>query len=525
MPDSAFATHPKYAELVRTLWMTAAEATPLLREEVRAATGSGSGSGSGSEIVLAFAKALLARALARSGQSEEAETVAQEALAQFRQLGSVNGEAMALVCLSLVHWCSGRQAVALEDLRRADSLSRGSTWRDLHASALNMMGIVLNDLGHHEQAAAVLEDALRAPAEQVSRPMRVRLSSNLSLALGRLAYQEKAQGAPRKTWTDRALASVALASRCLDECRRCLPSDEPHIQENLASALVVLDRLDEAHAALDAADSAAAASGNRLSEVYCAATRARAWLAADEPARAAAAAERGIQAAAAAGATIFLDELYLVSSKSWERLGDYRKSLEAHQQFFRWREAQVLKLAEERARSLAVVLGLDRAQRESRQDPLTGLANRRAFDEMLDRVLSRASPTSVIGLALIDLDCFKQVNDAHGHAVGDEALQLVAKLMVSEGRAHDLVARLGGDEFAVLVQGAPGSAQSVCQRVRARLGPQCVEHWPQGPRITLSIGIVEAREPQPKATLLQLADEALYRVKRQGRDGVSVAGA
>jgi diguanylate cyclase (GGDEF)-like protein len=127
----------------------------------------------------------------------------------------------------------------------------------------------------------------------------------------------------------------------------------------------------------------------------------------------------------------------------------------------------------------------------------------------------------VVALVLLDLDHFKQVNDTYGHPVGDEALQLLARLLSSECRPGDLAARLGGDEFAVVLAAASsGAGQAFCQRLLALLAQACEQHWPQlGLRLTLSIGLAEANSPEPHEQLVQRADAALYAVKRGGRDG------
>ncbi len=123
-------------------------------------------------------------------------------------------------------------------------------------------------------------------------------------------------------------------------------------------------------------------------------------------------------------------------------------------------------------------------------------------------------------MALIDLDHFKQVNDRFGHAAGDEALRIVAKLLVSECRPTDFAARLGGDEFVVVVQGDRGTAATVCRRVRERLHAHGPTHWPDGPALTISAGVAETLQPVDPAVMLAQADEALYRVKAAGRNGV-----
>ena len=163
---------------------------------------------------------------------------------------------------------------------------------------------------------------------------------------------------------------------------------------------------------------------------------------------------------------------------------------------------------------------LERERQLSRTDGLTGVANRRAFEEAVElerlRVRRSGAPLS---LAWIDLDGFKAVNDARGHAVGDRLLAAVAAGLRAAVRDTDLVARLGGDEFGVLLPGAsPESAHATGERLRAvvrSLGNVA------GAPVAASIGLVTFLAPPESAdAALAAADGAMYEVKRGTKDGV-----
>ncbi len=160
--------------------------------------------------------------------------------------------------------------------------------------------------------------------------------------------------------------------------------------------------------------------------------------------------------------------------------------------------------------------------RRVHHDPLTGLYNRVAFEEQLERALSFAERNgSSLALLFLDLDDFKRVNDTFGHDTGDRLLTEVANRLLGCVRTEDTVARRGGDEFCVLIENLAdaGGALRTAERIKARLeepfvlGTQCV------PRLTASIGgIVTSRDAPPSAgQLLKEADAAMYRVKRAGK--------
>lgn len=153
----------------------------------------------------------------------------------------------------------------------------------------------------------------------------------------------------------------------------------------------------------------------------------------------------------------------------------------------------------------------------ARTDALTGLANRRAWDDELDRELARARRLEThIVVALLDLDHFKRFNDEHGHLAGDELLKEAAECWQTTVRSTDFVARYGGEEFAVLLTGCTyAEALETVERLRG-----CV---PMGQ--TCSAGVASWDGEESATMLTGRADEALYEAKRGGRDQVRVAPA
>jgi diguanylate cyclase (GGDEF)-like protein len=157
-----------------------------------------------------------------------------------------------------------------------------------------------------------------------------------------------------------------------------------------------------------------------------------------------------------------------------------------------------------------------RAQSLARHDPLTGLANRRHFLEELDRRLSLVGPEeSAFALMFVDLDRFKPINDVHGHAIGDQLLQVIATRLISSIRDDSFAARLGGDEFAVLLEG-PGGREGVAVAARRILHELSAPILVKGLKLTVgaSIGIALCPEDsRDSAELLQRGDAAMLRAK------------
>lgn len=171
-------------------------------------------------------------------------------------------------------------------------------------------------------------------------------------------------------------------------------------------------------------------------------------------------------------------------------------------------------------------------QTQSGQDWLTGLANRRRFDEMIQQEWARAKRDETsLGVLMLDIDYFKQYNDAYGHPAGDACLQRVAKA-ISEvvHRPGDLPARYGGEEFVVVLpQTDVAGAALVAEKMRAAVEARRMQHMNSraSDRVTISVGAA-AMVPQEKgepAILIAAADQALYQAKREGRNRVrSYAG-
>ena len=161
------------------------------------------------------------------------------------------------------------------------------------------------------------------------------------------------------------------------------------------------------------------------------------------------------------------------------------------------------------------------------QDPLTGLVNRRGFDSTMTMEVERSTRFKTpLTLCIMDLDNFKAVNDTYGHPCGDEVLQAVASILLSEMRMIDTAARIGGEDFALLLPGTGlARAQKLLQRIQSVIKVTEISCGPDKLAVTMSMGVASYRGklPPDPVKLLVEADKALYRAKRAGKNRIEVA--
>jgi diguanylate cyclase (GGDEF)-like protein len=235
------------------------------------------------------------------------------------------------------------------------------------------------------------------------------------------------------------------------------------------------------------------------------------------------AAQRDVQAAFASA---FFEQLLALnlgpekSYEAWQKIVERGRQLateQASRNPFRDAALDVLRHSTELRDPIVTEFGeLQRLRLGSATDHLTGVSNRRLFDAAVTKEVSRSVRYGRdLTLVLLDLNRFKDVNDTHGHPVGDELLVLTARLMNEAARSADSIFRLGGDEFGLLLPDtAQPGAEALAERIRRRFA-ESIE--PMGLRVPVSVayGLAtsprEARDPE---TLFAVADQRLYQFKR-----------
>jgi diguanylate cyclase (GGDEF)-like protein len=181
---------------------------------------------------------------------------------------------------------------------------------------------------------------------------------------------------------------------------------------------------------------------------------------------------------------------------------------------------QVMELLEMRRTLIGLSTANARLGQQNVTDALTGIPNRRAYDQKLSEEYSRAKRTgSALSLLMLDIDNFKHYNDNFGHLAGDAALQSVARVLLSSLRPYDFLARYGGEEFAIILPSTDLSdAIVVAERVRGLVAASEFPHR----KFTISVGVSRLDVVAGPRALVQAADNGLYRAKASGRNKVVV---
>lgn len=465
---------------------------------------------------------------------------AQKAALLFNQVGDITGEVQALTAQSFAASDLARSAEAVESALLATKLAESLPPGLPAVLAHNYLGVARFWSEQWDAAdlafARALELAQRChPPLPCIEPAVNRVAAlSVRLLLRRLRAETVSaaqQAADTADLEERLRAMPALVVDCLPDLMRYPSADTTDCSHWFlrvagAMALVVAGRLDQAaHLLLEAEARVAEQPGAIIDvQLLLKCLRAVYDLYAGHPEnrrsweRLVSAAEgRGHEALLQLGLEIGVRQAldHGAPAEAAELLARLRqREREVRQATLRSRERVVAWQMAWRAQAVQVAALQTERQaltRQSQEDPLTGLANRRALTQGLDAWLGQQRPCA---LALLDLNGFKQINDRHSHRVGDQVLCQVAALLRQGLRAGDLAVRLGGDEFVlVLPDTTEPAAQALCQRLAEAVQGYRWDLLSSGLQVGLSVGLVLARAGETASDVLHRADLAMYRHK------------
>ena len=504
----------------------------------------------------------LIRALVERGAPDEAQTLADEAL----RCACGAERAELLLAQSFVSGHRGEQLRALSAAVEAGDLFQAAGLPDRTCDALVLTAGTLRTAGDHETALSTLEHAetlARSAADELRRARVLRQIGIVSSMLGRhhhaLSCLEEAIELMGRSGTadeqrGTRLSYLNAVSRRLEPGPHAGPPHpeiEAHLQDwlelaehsaaggqmrlalmawgNHAIVLQAAGRHREAAEALRELVPRYREFGMRPNEGLAFAELARCHETLGEAARARQHFREALGLLRSSGAQDDLLEALEGVARCEEALGDLPAALAALKEVRTIEKQRKDETARQALlqRELRVELARLSNQwaREAAQDPLTGLANRRALERWLGEHWPRVERGQPLALLLVDLDHFKRVNDRFGHGTGDRVLQAVAGLLRTQCRAADLAVRFGGEEFVLALGGTDtASALPLAESIRELIASQAWSQLAPGLEVTASMGLADAREALDAPALLTLTDQRLYAAKFGGRNRVVVSG-
>jgi len=468
-------------------------------------------------------------ALVTTGQALAGLRIATQAheLAAALSKPVIEGEALLAVGFALQ--TLEEHASAIDAFTHAERLAKQSGDNGLCARALRRLGISCSVLGRHQQALEILEQAAASLEQHGTLAERYHARYSVLNAKGRATDTLDANDAARQRqyralFADWQAFSEEVASLQLTRLELMSLTNAgiaAHRAGDYEVSLAILERGIAGHAHAGQRGHEALAV-NHLGEVL---------LALGRVSEAVETFKRGI-ALQEGGSPRELMAAWEALAGAYETIDDPRLALASFKQarsIERTLHDDDARLAAARREQREEIARLsEQWTRLAEEDPLTGVANRRAFDRSLEVMLDGARAGRHFSLLWLDLDLFKHINDTFGHAAGDVVLQRFASVLRLGRRAGDLAARVGGEEFALILplnqkHEAVEIAERICQSLKST-------EWLEisaALRVTVSIGIALSHEVEigelSAKSIYQLADRRLYRAKAEGRDRVNAS--
>lgn len=432
------------------------------------------------------------------------------ALAIDQRTGDDLGRAATLRTIGVVYSRSGDAAAGLDFYRRSLALSQAPGDAVERGKTLNNIGINLKNLGKLDEAKAALVEAhevfvsLGLPLQQCA-------------TLNNLALVQERQG-------DRATAERTMREALALSEATGYRYGVAHASLALGRLCSALDRFDEAKRWLAAALDVCERHHLKPTQLEVHEALADYFEKTGDPAAALShfrrfhALERAVQSEAARDKLRALQIQFELAAARRETETE-RERQQALERVNADLDALNISLTEA---NLQKTMLLDQLERQTSEDALTGLANRRRLDQRLaDEFALALRHGRPLAVAMADLDHFKSVNDRHSHAVGDAALRAAAKLLSANVRHTDLVARFGGEEFVILlVETDATAAMRVCEKLRRAIAQYDWSAIHPALSLTMSIGVTADTSVASHDRMLAAADRNLYAAKAAGRDRV-----
>jgi len=486
----------------------------------------------------------------RRGNPEDSVRAVYRSLSLYEQLGDRHGQARALSLVGVQLATIGSSASALEHLERAIDLAAQLQDPDTDFRVWNNLSVIYERMEDHAKAIAALQTAL--PKAQALGNAHMIKHAESALVVNQIYQCMRAPTAESAEAQREALESaVQGAAWHLEQCRQ----GGFHVMatttaQGLADGYLALGRTAEAQAVLADGLSRVLSTGQKgeetefelkLGVVECKAglhekgmTRlAQALRLAEELSR------RDLQT-----------RCHKALSEAHQDNGDFGPALEHYQRYHQIQigilranasahvQVMSIKLDIERTRLESEILRLHTAElertnrnlqvtaeqlsREALEDPLTGLGNRRYFEQRVSEL--RASGEAAVTIAIGDIDHFKRVNDDFSHAIGDDVLREVGAMFRRCFRPQDVVARFGGEEFVVAIVGSTEEqAARAAERLRASIEGHDWQSLRAGLAVTISLGLARLSSGGDIDAAVERADAALYAAKRAGRNRIETS--
>lgn len=458
----------------------------------------------------------------RLGEVEQGLEYAMGAKWHWGKVGNMAEKARALAIEAILFVEIGFSDEAYAAADEALTLALGTEFESVHAFVLNAKGIVLAVCHEAQLGLDLIERAMVIAARQQNHAAQAYYLLNIGFCHAKLAEEATALLEPdravqeNRTATELSALAVDLADRVGDDwtLRTALSNSAEllSLQGRHDLAIELMDRLSELPEL--------PGMGLRIHFLY---TLSEVLLRCGRKDDARVAAAEALALAEGCG---MLDHQINSAAKLVEIIeaqGDVRAAFAMHKRYHNLYVRQAGETARRRARVEEIRSETDRLRDEASMlaeqvmcDPLTGIANRRSFDQILNRLAG-----SPIAIGMLDIDLFKSVNDRYSHIIGDAVLQRIARILVDQIGPLGHAARLGGEEFALIFPDvAEATAAALCEGVRVAIANADWSQIAEGLSVTVSIGLAIGKGDVPSGLLLQMADRRLYMAKTTGRDRI-----